>query len=136
MSEYKNPLPEITPVSKPFYQAAREHKLMIQRCSDCKKNIFYPKMICPFCLSTNLEWFESRGKGKLYSFTVVDLGAPEAFQEALPYVIGVIDLEEGVRMLSWLVDCKHDDVKCDMDVEVTFKDLDEDTALPMFKPVG
>jgi len=133
MSEWKNPLPEITTVSKPFYKAAREHKLLIQRCTDCQKNIFYPKSLCPHCLSSNLEWFESSGKGKAYSFTVVEGGAPEAFQDAVPYVLGVIDLEEGVRMLSWIVDCDPKEVKCDMDVEVTFRDLNEDIALPMFR---
>jgi uncharacterized OB-fold protein len=136
MSEFKNPLPEMTHVSRPFYKAAREHKLLIQRCGDCRRNIFYPKSVCPHCLSTDLEWFESSGKGKVYSFTIVRAAAPEAFQEAVPYVIGVIDLEEGARMLSWIVDCPHEEVKCDMDVEVTFKDLNDEIALPIFRPAG
>ncbi|MBW1855856.1 MAG: Zn-ribbon domain-containing OB-fold protein [Deltaproteobacteria bacterium] len=135
MSEWKQPLPELTTVSKPFYKAAGEHRLLIQRCKDCGENIFYPKILCPNCLSSNLEWFESSGKGKVYSYTVVERGAPEAFQGAAPYVLAVIDLEEGVRMLSWVLDCKLEDVKCDMDVEVTFKKLTEDIALPMFRPV-
>jgi uncharacterized OB-fold protein len=134
MSKFTNPLPEITSVSEPFYRAAREHRLIIQRCKDCKKNIFYPKSICPHCLSKDFEWYDSSGKGKVYSYTIVEAAAPEAFQGAVPYVLGVIDLKEGVRMLSWIVDCKHEDVKCDMDVEVTFKDLDDKVALPMFKP--
>ena len=107
----------------------------MQDCKDCGENIFYPKSLCPYCLSSNLEWFESSGKGKVYSYTVVERGAPEAFQGAVPYVLAVIDLEEGVRMLSWVLDCELEDVKCDMDVEVTFKDLTEDVALPMFRPV-
>ena len=131
---YKNPLPEITPVSKPFFRAAKEHKLLIQRCKDCGKNIFYPKSLCPHCLSSNLEWFESKGKGRVYSYTIVEAGAPEAFQAAVPYVLCVVDLEEGVRMLSWIVDCNYEDVKCDMDVVVTYRDLTEDIALPMFRP--
>ncbi len=136
MNEWKNPLPEITDVSRPFYQAARKHKLMIQHCKDCGKNISYPKSLCPYCLSSNLDWFESTGKGKVYSYTIVEAGAPEAFQDAVPYVLAVIDLEEEVRMLSWVVDCKLEDVKCDMDVEVQFRDLTDDIALPMFRPVS
>jgi uncharacterized OB-fold protein len=85
-------------------------------------------------LSSSLEWFESSGKGKIYSYTIVEAGAPEAFADAVPYAIGVIDLKEGVRMLSWIVDCMHEDLRCDMDVEVTFRDLNEEIALPMFRP--
>ena len=135
MNDFKHPLPLITPVSKPFYKAAREHKLLIQRCQDCNRNIFYPKSVCPYCLSSNLEWFESSGKGKVYSHTTSMSSIPEAFQGAEPYTIVVVDLEEGVRMLSWIVDCEPEDVRCDMAVEVTFKDLTDDIALPMFKPV-
>jgi uncharacterized OB-fold protein len=106
---------------------------MIQRCKDCKQNIFYPKSVCPHCLSEDIEWFESSGKGTIYSYTVVNAAAPEAFQAAVPYAIGVIDLKEGVRMLSWIVDCDHEEIKCDLDVEVTFKDINDEVALPMFK---
>lgn len=134
MSDFVNPLPELTSVSKPFYAAARERKLLIQHCTRCKQNICYPKVICPNCLSSDLGWFESCGRGKVYSYTVVHSAAPEAFIQAIPYVIGVIDLEEGVRMLSWIVECAPDRLVCDMDVEVTFRDLDENVALPVFKP--
>ena len=135
MSEWTNPLPEITKVSRPFYKAAREHRLLVQRCKDCHKNIFYPKSLCPYCMSSNLEWFQSSGKGRVYTYSVVEAATPEAFQGAAPYILGVIDLEEGVRMLSWIIDCKPEDVKCDMDVSVTFRDLNEEIALPMFKPL-
>lgn len=136
MTDFLNPLPELTSVSKPFYAAARQRKLLIQRCTRCAQVIFYPKFYCPNCLSGDLDWFESRGRGKVYSFTVVHSAAPEAFKLAIPYVIGVIDLDEGVRMLSWIVDCEHDSLACDMAVEVTFRDLDADVALPMFRPLG
>lgn len=135
MTEFINPLPELTSVSKPFYAAARQHKLLIQRCTHCQKAIFYPKFFCPNCLGAELDWFESRGRGKVYSFTEVHSAAPEAFRLAIPYVIGVIDLDEGVRMLSWIVDCDHDAITCDMPVEVTYRDLDAEVALPMFRPV-
>jgi len=134
VTDFLNPLPELTSVSKPFYAAARQRKLLIQRCTQCRLSIFYPKFYCPHCLSAELEWFESRGRGKAYSFTVVHSAAPEAFKLALPYVIGVIDLDEGVRMLSWIVDCEHSAITCDMPVEVTFRDLDAEVALPMFRP--
>lgn len=136
MTEFVNPLPELTSVSKPFYSAARKGKLLIQRCTQCQRSIFYPKVICPHCLSTDLDWFESSGRGKVYSYTIVQSGAPEAFKLAVPYVIAVIDLDEGVRMLSWIVDCNPAEVVCDMEVHVTFKNLDEHVALPMFRAVN
>lgn len=133
--ETKKPLPKITSVSKPFYKAAKEHKLLIQRCKDCRKIISYPKGLCSYCLSSNLEWSESRGKGKVYSYTVVTGGVPPWFEPDLPFVLAIIDLEEGARMLSWVVECNPEEVRCDMNVEVTFKDLTDEIALPIFRPV-
>ncbi len=133
MDKYTNPMPEITRVSEPFYKAAKNRNLLIQRCKDCEKSIFYPKSMCPHCWSENVEWIVSKGKGKLYSYTIVNTGAPDEFAGAVPYVIGVIDLDEGVRMVSWIVECAHDKIKCNMDVEVSFKDLNEEYALPMFR---
>ena len=131
--EIKKPLPKITPVSKPFYKAAREHKLLIQRCKDCQKIISYPKILCPYCMSSNTEWAESCGKGKIYSYTVVESGVPPWFESDLPFVLAIIDLKEGARLLSWVVDCNPKEVNCDMHVEVTFKDLTDEIALPMFR---
>lgn len=133
--EFKKPLPRITPLSKQFYKGAREHKLKVQRCKDCDKVIFYPKHLCPNCLSSNLEWVESRGKGKIYSYTVCMSGVPPWFEADLPYILAIVELEEKVRMLTRIVDCKPEGVKCDLDVEVTFQDLTDDIALPMFRPV-
>jgi len=134
VTDFINPLPELTSVSRTFYSAARQRKLLIQYCTKCQKTIFYPKFFCPHCLGSELDWIESRGHGKLYSYTIVHSAAPEAFKLAVPYVIGVIDLDEGARMLSWIVECDHSDIQCDMAVQVTFKDLDDEVALPMFKP--
>lgn len=85
--------------------------------------------------TTYHKWIESRGKGKLYSYTVCVSNVSEAFEADLPYVVGVVDLEESVRLLTNIVDCKPEDVKCDMDVEVVFRDITEEFTLPMFKPI-
>lgn len=136
MSEYKKPLPKITSgVVKEFYEATKKHKFLVQRCNDCGKNISYPKTFCPYCFSENVGWIESSGKGRLYTYTVCMSNVSEAFQPDLPYVVGVVDLEEDVRLLTNIVECKPEDVKCDMDVEVVFKDVTEEFSLPMFRPV-
>jgi uncharacterized OB-fold protein len=78
---------------------------------------------------------EASGKGTIYAFTVVESNAPSPFLEDMPYVIAVIILEEGVRMLSNIVDCNPDDLQCDQSVEVTFEKMNDEFTLPKFKPV-
>ena len=137
MSEYQKPLPVISnPIVKEFYEGTKKHKLLVQHCDDCKKIVCYPATFCPHCWSENLSWSESSGKGKLYSFSVLMSNVSEAFEPDLPYVVGVVDLEEGARLLSNIVDCKPEDVHCDMDVEVVFRDVTEEFSLPLFKPVS
>jgi len=135
MKEYKKPLPKPTPWSKPFWDGCKNRKLLIQQCISCKKYIFYPKLFCPFCLSPDLSWIEATGKGKIYTYTVVYAYQPTEFSADVPYVVAVIELEEGVKMMSNIVDCKPDNVRCDMDVEVIFEDITEEFTFPKFKPV-
>lgn len=135
MIKYNKPLPKISnQVVKEFYDGTKKHKLLVQHCNACGKNIFYPKTFCPYCWSENIGWIESSGKGKLYTYTVCISNVSEAFAPDLPYIVGVVDLEEGVRLLTNIVDCKPEDVTCDMGVEVVFRDVTEEFTLPLFKP--
>jgi hypothetical protein len=92
-------------------------------------------LVCPHCFSENLEWVEASGKGTIYSYTVVMNNSPSAFINDIPYVVALIKLDEGVQMLSNIVDCDFDELKCDMPVEVTFEKLDDEFSLPNFRPV-
>ncbi len=134
MGKIKKPLPVVNPWAKPFWEGARERKLLIQKCKDCEKFIFYPRIVCPYCFSENVEWVEASGKGTIYSYTVVVNNAPSAFIDDMPYVVAIIKLEEGVQMLSNIVDCEPSELKCDMPVEVTFEKLNDEFTLPKFKP--
>ena len=136
MKEYKKPLPEPTFFSKPFWDGAKRHELLIQKCKDCQKFVFYPKVVCPFCLSDNLEWVKASGRGKVYSYMVVYSYQPQAFAEDVPYVVAIIDLEEGVRLMSNVVECDPETVRCDMNVTVVFDDVTEEFTLPKFKPLS
>lgn len=136
MKEYKKPLPKPSPWSKPFWDSCKRHELLIQKCKDCKNPIFYPKLFCPHCLSDNLEWVKASGRGKVYSYTVVHSYQPTEFAEDVPYVVAVIDLDEGVRMMSNIVNCPTEAVKCDMEVEAIFEDVTDEITLPKFKPVS
>ena len=135
MSEYKKPLPEMQPWSKPFWEGTKQHKLLIQECKDCNAKIFYPRKICPECWSENLSWTEASGKGKVFSYSVTMAGVEEKFAEDLPFVLALVDLEEGVRMMTNIVDCPHDEVSIGMDVEVVFENVTEDVSLPKWRPV-
>lgn len=133
--EYEKPLPFPSPWSRPFWEGCRRHELLIQHCKDCGANIFYPKLFCSSCLSPNLEWIRSSGRGRIYTFTTVYSYAPTQFANDVPYVIAVIRLEEGVQLMSNIVDGALEQVKCDMEVEVVFDDVTEDFTLPKFRPV-
>jgi uncharacterized OB-fold protein len=129
------PVPIVNPWARPFWDGAREGRLMIQRCGDCSKHVFYPRVACPHCFSERLEWVQASGRGTVYSYTVVYNNAPSAFIADVPYVVAVIELAEGVRMLSNLVQCNLDELRCEMPVEVTFERLNDEFTLPKFRPV-
>jgi uncharacterized OB-fold protein len=135
MNAPQKPVPEVNPWAKPFWEAAHDEKLMLQKCTDCNKHIFYPRIACPHCFSDNVEWVEASGKGTIFSYTVVENNAPSAFIADMPYVVAIIRLEEGVQMLSNIVDCDFNELRCDMPVEVTFEKLNDEFTLPKFRPV-
>jgi uncharacterized OB-fold protein len=136
MQALEKPDPLVNNWARPFWDGTREEKLLIQKCPDCQKNIFYPRMVCPYCFSDNLEWVEASGKGTIYSFTVVESNAASPFIPDMPFVIAVVILEEGVRMLTNIVDCDVDALQCDQAVEVAFRKKNDEFTLPMFKPVS
>jgi hypothetical protein len=134
MNGYKKPLPVLQPWSKAFWEAAKQHKLTIQACNDCGLKIFYPRKYCPNCWSSNLGWSEASGKGKVFSYSITLAGVEERFSEDLPYVLALVDLEEDIRMMTNIVDCKPEEVFIGMNVEVTFRDITDEFSLPMFRP--
>lgn len=136
MSDYIKPIPAIQPWTREFWKATKQHKLLIQNCRNCGANIFYPRKYCPECWSGELGWIEASGKARIFSFSVMmDMVEPK-FMADLPYVLATVNLEEGIRMTTRIVECKPEDVKIDMDVEVVFEDISPDCALPMFRPAN
>ena len=129
------PVPVVNTWAQPFWDAARQERLIIQKCNACGEHIFYPRIACPHCSADSLEWVEVSGKGTVYSFTVVEANAPSAFIDDMPFVVAVIRLQEGVQMLSNIIGCDPHTVVCDMPVEVIFEKLNDEFTLPKFKPV-
>jgi hypothetical protein len=120
--------------SEPFFEATKDNKLLIQRCSSCGKHQFYPRKLCIHCGSSDVEWIEASGLGTVHTFTVIHQQGLPGWREEVPYVAAVIDLEEGVRMTSNIVGCAPTDVRVEMPVEVTFVNEGVYT-LPRFRPV-
>ena len=135
MKEYKKPLPEIQPWSRAFWEGTRKHKLLVQECNDCGVKIFYPRKNCPECWSSNLGWCEASGKGHVFSHTTTMTGVEDKFADDLPYVLAIVDLEEGVRMMTNIVDCDPEEVSIGMEVEVVFDEVTPEITLPKWKLV-
>lgn len=133
MNDHPRPLPPVSDLARPFWEAARRHELLIQQCRACGSRIFFPKARCPQCLSHDLEWIRASGRGKVYSFSRI-YAAPPQFMHDGPYVAAIVELEEGVRMFSNIVDCDAGAVHCDMPVTVMFEKVTEEITLPKFRP--
>ena len=136
MSEkYAKPIPAAQPWSEAFWRATKQRKLLIQKCNGCQSLIFYPRKYCPECWSADLGWQEAVGRAKVNTFTITRGGVEPKFQGDLPYVLAMVDLEEGVRMMTRIIGCDPESVRIGMDVEVVFEDITDRHALPLFKPV-
>lgn len=135
-SDYNKPLPKPQKWSEEFWNGTKEHKILLKKCKQCGHIDFPPYMYCTECMSEESEWIESTGKGTIYSFSTTYLGAPPAFVDDQPYTLIFVDLEEGIRLLSRIVDCEIKDVKIGMKVEAVFDAVTEDTTLVMFRPAA
>jgi uncharacterized OB-fold protein len=120
--------------AKPFWANLREHKLTAQRCNSCGNFFSYPPQgSCPHCLSTDYTWTELSGKGKVYSFVSYHRAWHPSYEGKTPYNVSLVDLDEGPRLISNVIDCPHDQVKIGMPVQVVYEDNEEYT-LPKFRP--
>ncbi len=97
------PGPTETELTKPFWAAAAEGRLLIQRCEDCGRAVFYPREICPHCWSSRLVWADASGRGRLKSFSTIHKPGHPGWQPAAPYTVGLVELEEGPTMLSFIL---------------------------------
>ena len=135
---YSKPLPRpLSPeLTRPFWEAAKRHELVMPRCTICDHLFFYPRSECPRCLSNHLEWMKVSGRGRLHTYTIVYQPATAAFRDDAPYIYAVVQLDEGPRMVSNVVQCEIDAVRVDMPLEVIFDDVTPEWTLVKFKPVA
>ncbi|MPZ86936.1 MAG: nucleic acid-binding protein [Nitriliruptorales bacterium] len=127
-------VPQPTAESQPFWDACARHELVIQRCNSCGRFWFPPSNRCQHCWSENFAWTPASGSGELYTFTVFRRAYAPELAEQLPYVVGIVELEEGPRLITNVVDCEPDNVRVGMLIEVVFHDIAEGVSLHAFRP--
>jgi uncharacterized OB-fold protein len=135
-SDYTLPLPTRRGFAEDFYRFCKLHELRFQRCQECGTWRHGPREMCARCNSFKWEWAKSSGKGKIFSFTTVHQAMLPEFADHLPYNIVVVEMEEGVRILSWPVDLAADELRLDLPVEVVFDDVTAEVTLPKFRRAG
>jgi uncharacterized protein len=124
--------PPISEVAEPFWDATREGRLLLQWCTACACPVWYPREVCLRCLGSTLEWRESQGRGVVYACTVEHKAQTRALEP--PYVVALVELDEGVRLLSNVVGRPPDQVAVGDRVRVTWEPLSDGRRLPLFEP--
>ena len=130
----KRPLPRPTRVSAPFWEAAREHRLVVQQCRLCGNLQHYPRPFCIRCGADTIDWKECSGRGTVYTFTIVRQAATPAFAGRVPYVFAIVELEEGPRMTTNITGCPPEEVRVGMPVVAQFEDASDEVSLITFRP--
>jgi uncharacterized protein len=130
------PKPRPAPVadadSAPYWSAAHEGRLVVQRCESCGKHQLYGRALCKFC-GGNVTWVAASGRGTVFTFTVIRQNYSRPFRDWVPYVVALVDLEEGPRVMTNIVGCLPDDVVIGMPVVARFEQVSEDAGICLFE---
>ncbi len=127
-------LPTIEDDSRPFWDAARQQRFLIRHCLTCGEYSHYPRTFCPSCWSEDVEWFEASGRGTLYTWSTVFINDLPPFNERLPYIAAVVDLDEGPRVMTNMVDCDGSQLSIGMTVRAAYRAISDDVTVPVFVP--
>lgn len=129
------PAPEVAPETAAFWAGSARGVLLLQRCASCGTHLWYPRYVCASCHSTDLENIEASGRGVIYSFTLTTRGILE-YADCGPYVLALVELAEGPKMMTNIVEADPATLAIGQAVEVVFHDTGEGNALPRFRPAG
>ena len=130
------PVPHPNEVSAPYWEGLEQGVLNLQCCSACKKFRHYPRLVCDSCYALDVEWVESSGRGEVHSWTVAHHAFHPGFVGDLPYVLAVVDLEEGVRAMGRLRGIDAADIRIGLPVEFTVEQREDGVSLPTFVPAS
>ncbi len=143
MTEWKKPLPTVAGETRPFWDACQRGELLIQKCKACGEFQFYPRGICANCWTTEIAWVKASGKGTVWSYTVTRQNRTAGFADDVPYVVALVELEEGVKIFTNIIAGESEEsattphlaVEIGMPVEVIFVRATGEISIPYFKPV-
>ena len=130
------PLPDITDLTRPFWTAAKNGQLVLQKCQRCATFNFHPKPWCIECGSRELKWTAAKPSGTVYSYTVsrtVAMNSP-AWAAEMPLILCLIDLDDGARLYGQVTGCRAEDIRIGMRVDVHFEDISDEAGIPKFRP--
>ena len=135
-NSYNKPLPVSQPESDYYWQSAKDGKLVLQKCSDCREAQFFPRVFCTHCGSRAVEWVEASGRATLFTFAIVHQAPHPGFAGDVPYVTAIVELEEGAKMPTQIVGVtpEPESLRIGMPLEVVFDAVTEDVTLPKFRP--
>ncbi|SRR5581483_9934558 len=128
------PAPDVRGPGRPYWRSGGDGVLRLPRCGACGRPFWYPRVHCPHCGSGALEWIAVSGRGRVYTFTVVRRSSDPFFAPRVPYVVAMVELAEGPRVMTNVVGCDPGSVRIGMPVTVTFERLADDVHVPLFRP--
>ncbi len=129
--------PSATETTEPFWEATKDKRFLIQRCDACDAAIFYPREVCPQCLSSDsLSWRESKGDGTIYAASVQEKPANPLMADRVPYVVALVELDDGIRIMSNVINCEPYAATVGTPVQLTWEALSDGRHLPQFEPKG
>ena len=129
-------LPTTDVETQPYWDGLKQGKFLIRHCNACGHDYFYPRPFCPACWSDDVAWKEASGRGTLYTYSVVHANDLPPFNERVPYVAAVVQLEEGPRVMTNVEGVPFDELRADMAVVVEYKPISDDVTIPVFRPAG
>lgn len=129
-------IPPTSPASEAFWEATRRRELVLPWCLTCEAPIWYPRETCPRCLGSGIEWRSASGRGVVYAVTVEHRPQNPGMRPIAPYAVALVDLDEGVRILSSIVGCAPEQVRVGTEVSLSWEPLPDGRHLPVFEPVA
>jgi uncharacterized OB-fold protein len=132
----KRPLPIASAETQPFWDACKQDRFLVQQCGDCSKFQYHYRGFCCHCWSSNVADHEIEGVGKVFTYTVIERNRMDGFADMVPYIVALIEIPEGLKILSNVIDCDPDVVEIGMDVKLGFVDAADGVRLPIFRRAG
>jgi uncharacterized OB-fold protein len=133
-SQYQKPLPAVSSLNKPYWEGLKHRELRLQKCDACAEVWYPPSPICPACWSRKVTWTRLSGRGRVSSWVVFHQSYFRGYDGEIPYNVAEVELDEGPRLLTNLVDVANDKIHAGMPVEIVFDDVTDEITLAKFKP--